>query len=166
MDYTWNWLAGALTLYREGSRDLRTGLDNAPGLVENNQEDIDALIVAGNRLVMIEVKWHGAWSTQQLESKAKRISAFAVLAERVRQTRELHWNVVLASRHPTELKREAAELEQQLHALGSHHPIAKLPLGAFYEKLPSDLLEVPYVKKGSRWAIAVSRRWVKKATAT
>ncbi|WP_338665996.1 hypothetical protein VQH23_12630 [Pararoseomonas sp. SCSIO 73927] len=159
MDYTWNWLAGALTLYGAGSPDPRRNLANSTGLVEHNQEDVDALVVAGTRLVLIEAKWQGRWSRVQLESKARRIQAFAALAERIGRERELRWHLALASRDEGELLQAARTLEALLGPLAADHPVVRLPLAQFVEKLPTGLLDVPYVKKGNPWSIAASRRW-------
>jgi hypothetical protein len=56
MDYTWNWIVGALTIFASGSVEPRRGIDNDLGLVESDREDVDALIVAGNMLVLLEAK--------------------------------------------------------------------------------------------------------------
>jgi len=84
LDYHWNWIVGALMLFQNklgtaiNDSDLRKTVDNSvQEFVENNQEDVDALIVSDNNIILIEAKWDGTWDAHrdQIYSKLGRYSA-------------------------------------------------------------------------------------------
>lgn len=152
MDYPWNWLAGAITLFHSGSREPRGDLRNEAGLIKRNHEDIDALIVAGNHLVLIEAKWGGVWKSSQLNSKVERMRALMQIVRDDGVARPLSWHLVLASRGGTSLKKSAENIAGKVSC-----QVTELPLSDLFGELPTGLLEVPHAKDGSSWSIVRSR---------
>jgi hypothetical protein len=70
-DYHISWLAGALAIYMTGEDS--EGIFPNSGLVEGNQEDVDLVIVTGNRLILIEAKAYSNFGEAQIESKRDRL---------------------------------------------------------------------------------------------
>jgi len=69
-DYHVSWIAGALAVHLDknsASELVRPNLElSGRYLIEDNQEDIDLLIAAGQHLIMVEAKAYGAWSAKQV----------------------------------------------------------------------------------------------------
>lgn len=153
MDYTWNWLVAAVTIFDAGRWESGKPLPNAEGLVEPNQEDVDALVVAGDRLVLLEMKWEAAWGTGQIERKSKRLRAFGAYVGTLPRRRPAV-DVVLVSPDGRGLD-DAAERFARLSGM----PVRPLASQRLLANPATTTLEVPYTAKLAPWSMQVSRAW-------
>jgi len=79
MDYHFDWIAGAVRLFRNEAVSEPLALDGK--LITGTQEDVDLLLAYGNKLLLIEAKVDSQFDSDQFERKIKRFKALEKYAK-------------------------------------------------------------------------------------
>jgi len=143
-DFHFDWLAGALLTFMKGEK--QGPQDNASMVVMGSPEDLDVIVAAHDpdpkaetrhHLILIEAKAYGYFSTDQYQSKAKRLELLYEFYERLEKESKhrIRFHYFLLSRtEPTKLV---------LEPLPWRSGIATVPKDIHLEiKLPGSSLRV------------------------
>ena len=100
MDYHFDWLVGALHLYRKeyGNSNVTK---NETNLIKGNQEDVDLIVCFKQTLILIEAKATSGWNEKQLHSKFDRFEAILKLKKELPLSELKVFLVLMSPRKPS-----------------------------------------------------------------